>query len=222
MSSKNEVKVKSAQQETELGKARNQTGVRAEDGNASAKAGTGASGRREYGSVDELKQDLENAHRQARENYDRLLRVSAEFDNYKKRADRQMEDLRKFANENLLKELLSVVDNLERAIEAARDNNSADSALIEGIDLTLNGVRKILERFQVQPIEALGKPFDPNYHQAMMQEESDDHPPNTVIRELQKGYVIHDRLLRPALVVVSKGGSQQGASAGGKGHIDIK
>ncbi len=216
MSSKNEVSAKPAMQETELEKVQDENSPQAEkEKNASVKVRAGDSKNQESCSVEDLKQDLEKARQQAQENYDRLLRVSAEFDNFKKRTNRQMEDIRKFANEELLKELLNVVDNLERAIEAAQDN-SADSALLEGINLTLSGVRKILERFKVQPVPALGEPFDPNYHQAMMQEESEDHPPNTVIRELQKGYLIHDRLLRPALVVVSKGGLQQGASAGGK------
>ncbi len=164
---------------------------------------------------EQLKRQLEKTRQEAQDNYDRLLRVSAEFENFKKRTNKQVEDIRKFANENLLKELLNVVDNLERAVEAAKDNSSA-GALLEGVNLTLASVRKLLERFKVQPVLALGEPFDPNFHQAMMQEESDDHPPNTVIRELQKGYLIHDRLLRPALVVVSKTGSQKGADAGGK------
>ncbi len=216
MSSKKRVSTGPAGQETELEKGLDEANDRQEkEQNASGAGHDDGPGKKAPCSVEDLKQDLEKTRRQAQENYDRLLRVSAEFDNFKKRTNRQIEDIRKFANESLLKELLSVVDNLERAIEAARDN-TADKALLEGIDMTLSGVQKILERFKVQPVEALGQPFDPNYHQAMMQEESDTHPPNTVIKELQKGYLIHDRLLRPALVVVSKTGSQQGASAGGK------
>jgi molecular chaperone GrpE len=147
---------------------------------------------------------LQSVQQQAQDNYDRLLRVSAEFDNYKKRTAREMQDVIKYANEKIFKELLTVVDNLERAIEAAGVDRSDDDPLVKGIHLTLNEVLKILERHKVHPVKALGEPFDPTYHQAMMQEEVEDQAPNTVVREMQKGYVIHDRLLRPAMVVVSK------------------
>jgi molecular chaperone GrpE len=147
---------------------------------------------------------LQEARQQAQENYDRLLRVSAEFDNYKKRAAREMQDVIKYANEKIFKELLTVVDNLERAIEAAGVDRTDDDPLVKGIHLTLSEVLKILERHKVNPVKAMGEPFDPAYHQAMMQEEVEDQAPNTVVREMQKGYMIHDRLLRPAMVVVSK------------------
>ena len=147
---------------------------------------------------------LEEAQQQAQDSYDRLLRVSAEFDNYKKRTAREMQDVIKYANEKIFKELLTVVDNLERAIEAAGVDRADDDPLVKGIHLTLGEVLKILERHKVSPVKALGEPFDPTYHQAMMQEEVADQAPNTVVREMQKGYVIHDRLLRPAMVVVSK------------------
>jgi molecular chaperone GrpE len=147
---------------------------------------------------------LQEARQQAQESYDRLLRVSAEFDNYKKRTAREMQDVIKYANENILKELLTVVDNLERAIDAAGVDRTDDDPLVKGIHLTLSEVLKILERHKVIPVKAMGEPFDPAYHQAMMQEEVADQAPNTVVREMQKGYVIHDRLLRPAMVVVSK------------------
>jgi molecular chaperone GrpE len=147
---------------------------------------------------------LEESQQQAQDSYDRLLRVSAEFDNYKKRTAREMQDVIKYANEKIFKELLTVVDNLERAIEAAGVDRADDDPLVKGIHLTLGEVLKILERHKVSPVKALGEPFDPTYHQAMMQEEVADQAPNTVVREMQKGYVIHDRLLRPAMVVVSK------------------
>jgi len=152
----------------------------------------------------DLAAKVQAAEQQARENYDRLLRLSAEFDNYKKRTSREMQEVIKYANEKMAKELLTVVDNLERAIEAACGECPEDDPLVKGIHLTLGEVLKILERHMVKPVKALGEPFDPTYHQAMMQEEVDNHPPNTVVREMQKGYVIHDRLLRPAMVVVSK------------------
>lgn len=148
--------------------------------------------------------ELKAVQEQSRETYDRLLRLSAEFDNYKKRTSREMRDVIRYANEKILKELLLVVDNLERAIDSANQDNASEDSLIQGIDLTLNEVLKILKRYDVQPVKALGESFDPAFHQAMMQQEVDDAPANMVIQEMQKGYVMHDRLLRPAMVVVSK------------------
>jgi molecular chaperone GrpE len=162
----------------------------------------------ELAPADDIQSDLANkleaAEKESRENYDRLLRVSAEFDNYKKRTSREMQDLAKFANERLLQELLTVVDNLERAVASCEHDPEQPDPVLQGVQLTLSEVVKLLERYQVSPIQAMRQPFDPTFHQAMMQEEVDDHPPNTVVREMQKGYLLHDRLLRPALVAVSK------------------
>jgi molecular chaperone GrpE len=161
-----------------------------------------------------LAEDTPEARAQAAEQkcdeyYDRLLRASAEFDNYKKRTTREMRDVVRYANEKLFKELINVVDNLERAITSAEQDGREDDPLLQGVRLTLNEVEKILERHNVEPIAALGEAFDPNFHQAMMQEESADHAANTVISEMQKGYKLHDRLLRPAMVVVSKAKSEE-------------
>jgi molecular chaperone GrpE len=146
---------------------------------------------------------LEAKEEEAKETYDRLLRVSADFENYKKRAAREMEEVRKYANQSLLKEMLSVVDNLELAINSSNDGKNTDQTLIEGLNLTLNEILRVFEKFNVTPIEAQGKTFDPAYHEAVMREETDDYPENSVISEFQKGYLIHDRLLRPAMVVVA-------------------
>ncbi|MBW1864573.1 MAG: nucleotide exchange factor GrpE [Deltaproteobacteria bacterium] len=146
---------------------------------------------------------IEKAEAEAKEAYDRFLRASAELENYKKRTQKEMADFRKYANASLVKELLGVVDNLERAIESSNGSNE-EGQLSEGLDLTLKELLKIFKEFHACPIEALGKPFDPCYHQAMMQQETTDQPENVVLNELQKGYMIHDRLLRPAMVVVSK------------------
>lgn len=151
---------------------------------------------------------LEAAEKEAGENYDRFLRVSAEFENYKKRKDREATDFRKWANEALVKELLPVVDNLERAVETSADHEDAVNCILEGVDMTLKEILKVLEKFAVKAVDAVGNPFDPTYHQAVMQEESEEHPDNTVIKELQKGYTIHDRLLRPSMVVVAKAVSE--------------
>ena len=152
----------------------------------------------------EMETKIKSLEKEAKETYDRFLRVSAEFENYKKRSAREMSEFKKFANESLIKELLLVVDNMERAISSSKDEGNSNNGLIEGIDMTLKELLKIFEEFGVKQIESLGKPFDPNFHQAVMQEETDEHPRNTVINELQKGYIINERLLRPATVVVSK------------------
>ena len=151
----------------------------------------------------EIQAELETAKQEAKETYDRFLRVSAEFENYKKRSAREMDDLRKYANQSLIVEMLAVVDNLERALISSNGNSSNDKCMADGVNLTLKEILKVFEKFNVKPIESIGQPFDPNFHQAMMQEETDDYPENTVITELQKGYMIHDRLLRPSMVVVA-------------------
>jgi molecular chaperone GrpE len=155
--------------------------------------------------VKELQTRCETAEQESRQHYERLLRVSADFENFKKRSFREADDIRKYANELLLLELLTVVDNLERAIQVTSSENNTVGCVIEGVEMTLKALMKIFEKFSVKPIEADGKTFDPNFHQAMMQEASDLHPENTIIREFQKGYLLHDRLLRPSMVVVSKG-----------------
>ena len=152
----------------------------------------------------DLEAKLSAAQAEAIENRDRMLRMAAELDNYKKRAARDLDDIKKFATENLIRQLLTVVDNLERAIASAASENESDQRLVDGVALTLAEIMKILEKHYVSPIQALGEPFDPAFHQAMCQEESIDQPPNTVVQEFQKGYLIHERLLRPAMVVVSK------------------
>ena len=135
--------------------------------------------------------------------HDKLLRVSAEFENYRKRTAREMDDFRKYAVQSLLKEMLSAVDHIELAIQAAACNSAPDKNLTEGLSLTLKELLRIFEKFNVVPIEAMGKPFNPEFHEAILREESGELPENTVLREMQKGYMIGGRLLRPALVVVA-------------------
>jgi molecular chaperone GrpE len=152
-----------------------------------------------------LKERLQVAESKAEENYERLLRVTADFENYKKRMEREMNDFRKFANESLVKEILPMIDNLERALKVEYEKDGeAFKGIREGVEMTLKGLRDGLKKFGVVPMEALDKPFDPNFHQAVLQEESDKYPENTVTQELQKGYMLGDRLLRPPMVVVSK------------------
>lgn len=160
----------------------------------------------------DIEKRLEESEAEAKVAHDRFLRVSAEFENYKKRAQREVDDFRKYANEAIFKELLTVVDNLERAVESSSDK-CENGQLLEGVDLTLKEILKVFEKFSVKPIEALEHEFDPAVHQAVLQEASEAHAENMVIREFQKGYTIHDRLLRPAMVVVSKSAGNPGDGA---------
>jgi molecular chaperone GrpE len=159
-----------------------------------------------------LEERLKATEQENRDTQDRLLRLAAEFDNFKKRTAREKEDLRKFAAEALLKELLSVVDNLERAVESSNGNHQAKS-VVEGVQMTLDELMKILERFKVEQLESMHQPFDPTFHQAVAQQPSESHPDNTVIEEFQKGYTLHGRLLRPAMVVVSKAPASPGGQS---------
>lgn len=151
----------------------------------------------------ELAQQLEAKEKECRETLDQLLRVSAEFENYKKRSARELEEFRKYANQSLLKEMLSAVDHIELAIKAAEGGAGPQGGLAEGLNLTLKELMRIFEKFGVTAIDAEGQPFNPEFHEAMLREESPSLPPNTVARELQKGYMIGKRLLRPSLVAVS-------------------
>jgi molecular chaperone GrpE len=135
---------------------------------------------------------------------DKYLRLAAEFDNYKRLIQRDQREQIRFANEQLLKELLPVVDNLERAIKSSREGGSSD-VLIKGVDLTLKQLTGALTRFHVVPVAAVGQPFDPATHQAVASVASEKVPEQHVVDELQRGYLLHDRILRAAMVSVSSG-----------------
>ena len=154
--------------------------------------------------VDDSKEKLAVAEAKAQENYDRMLRVLAEFENYKKRAAKEASDFRKFAHEQFARDLLGVIDNLERALKSASERDDSAASVVAGVEMILKDLFKILDKYYIKPIQAVGENFDPSYHQAVSQIPSNSHRPNTVIEEFQKGYMIHDRLLRPSMVVVSK------------------
>jgi molecular chaperone GrpE len=139
---------------------------------------------------------------------DRMLRALAEAENVRSQADRAIADARQFAVSEFARELLTVVDNLQRTVEAAEtqlvDPRVEGSALLQGVQATLRTFLQTLERFGIQPIEALGKPFDPNVHEAIMEEDDPSQPPGIVTRVVENGYTLRGRLLRPARVVVSK------------------
>ena len=153
--------------------------------------------------VEELKKRLEEKEKEAKENYERLLRTAADFENYKKRAAREKEDWTKFANEDLIRAILPFIDNLERAVNHAQKVVDT-GVLIEGVRLTLQQLLQALNKFGLSSFESVGKPFDPAIHEAMLVVETDKHEPNQVVEEFQKGYLLNDRLLRPATVSVSK------------------
>lgn len=157
-------------------------------------------------SVEEaLNAELEACRAEVEKQKDLYLRTRAETDNFRRRMQREKEELGKFANENLLREVLPVMDNLQRAVSHARDTDGGDSSvLLDGVEMTLSQFKGVVEKFNVTPIVAQDTPFDPACHEAMGQMERDDCPPNTVVAVLQEGYMLSGRLLRPAMVMVSK------------------
>ena len=152
----------------------------------------------------DLAKELEGSRQQLVECQDRMLRMAADFDNTKKRLEREREITLKYAEENILRELLASLDNLERAMEQGRETDNIAS-LLEGVDMTWKGLLAMLEKFGLKPINSIGENFDPNYHEAVAMEAHGDTPANVVLREFQKGYVYKDRLLRAAKVIVSSG-----------------
>ena len=146
---------------------------------------------------------LEEAINKLQESEDKILRLAADFENSKKRLERERETSLKYAEENILKELLPGIDNIERAMDQGKEANSMES-LLEGVELTRNGLLATLEKYGVKAIDSTGQPFDPNIHEALAMEESDEIEPNMVLREFQKGYFYKERLLRPSKVIVSK------------------
>jgi len=152
--------------------------------------------------IELLREQLKAKEEEARNNYDRFLRQTADLENFKKRLMREKEDASRFANEALVKELLPVVDNLERAVSHTKGGN--EGSLVEGVEMILKGLLDALGKHGVVQISAVGQPFDPQLHEAMAQVESAAREPNTVLEEHQKGYLLKDRLLRPSLVTVVK------------------
>jgi molecular chaperone GrpE len=148
-----------------------------------------------------LEEALAQKEAESSANWDKYLRERADLENYRKRVQKEKEELLKYGNESLLLEILPVIDNMERALSHASEESL--SAVLEGINLTLTMLLSIIKKFGVTSIEAKGRPFDPAFHQAMNQVESAEHSPNTIIDEFQKGYLLNDRLLRAALVSVA-------------------
>jgi molecular chaperone GrpE len=147
--------------------------------------------------------ELEQVRVEAADTKDKLLRLAAEFENYKRRMERDRGLALKYREEQVLKELLPCIDNLERAIVQGRKTENAVD-LLAGVELTYKGLMTALEKFELVPMKSVGSPFDPNIHEALAMEETDEAEPNSVVREFEKGYMYKDRLIRPAKVVVAK------------------
>ncbi len=153
---------------------------------------------------EELKRALEQKTREAEEEHDKYLRLYAEFDNYRKRIQRDLVDFRKYANEQFALELLTVVDHLGLALKHAAEGGNMIQGLREGVELVYKQLRDVLEKFGIKSFPAEGQPFDPSRHDAMMQAVTDEVPENTVVQVMQDGYLYHDKVLRHAKVSVSK------------------
>jgi molecular chaperone GrpE len=148
-----------------------------------------------------VEEQLAAKEKECRENWDRFLRERADLENYRKRVNKEKEELLNYGNKSLIEEILPIVDNLERALAHATEDGQA--AVVEGIRMTHGILIAALKKFGVTPVESLGVTFDPNFHQAMAQVPTDEHPPNTIVEEYQKGYLLKERLLRPAMVTVA-------------------
>ena len=156
-------------------------------------------------SVEEaLQAELGEAQAEIAQLKDQMLRVQADAQNVRRRSEQDVEKAHKFGQEKFSREMLSVLDNLERAL-AATPESEETLALREGVDMTLQGFLSTLTKFNVESIDPQGETFNPEQHQAMAMQENADFPPNTVMAVMQKGYSLHGRLLRPAMVMVSKG-----------------
>lgn len=194
--------------ETEFSAEAEQAGDEAAEGNNS-----------DVSEHEELTLKLEDARARADDHWNQLLRANAELENARKRARQDVENAHKFALEKFVLELLPVKDSLEMGLAAAGSDseNSAGqdsemaSQLVEGTELTLKMLNSAMEKFGIEEINPAGQPFNPDTHQAMSMQESEEHEPNTVMMVMQKGYQLNERLIRPAMVVVSKAASREKA-----------
>ena len=151
-----------------------------------------------------LKQEVDKS----KQGQDRILRLQADFENSRKRLEREKQEFLRFANEGIIAGLLNVVDDLERSLQLAQEKHEDFSAFLKGIGMILAHLYDLLKKYGLSPIEAKGKVFDPDYHEALLKIETDDFPENTVVEELQKGYLLNDRVIRTAKVKVSKNEAQ--------------
>lgn len=151
---------------------------------------------------EKLNEELLKQKEAAQKNHDNYLRALAEVENTKKRSARDREEYLKFANVSMIKKMLPIIDDLHRALEVAHNTRDIE-AMVKGVEMIASRLDEVLKGEGVTTIESVGKPFDPQYHEALTVEASDQHPENTVIEQFQTGYVMHDRVIRPSLVKVS-------------------
>jgi molecular chaperone GrpE len=180
------------------------TGTNASPIDDTTDAGSDAAGQVQQAEIDSLRAEVERLTKERDNEREQHLRTLADFQNFRRRKEEERGADRQFANRELIIGLLPVLDNFERALAAAEKSQSYD-ALIDGVKLTLRQLNDFLAKNGVRPIDSVGKEFDPNYHEAVMRVESGDEPENTVVEELQKGYAMHDRVLRPSMVKVARG-----------------
>lgn len=177
---------------------------KAESVDAATTAATGEEAGAEQTSAGNAGESAADSNAEVQELKDQLLRAHAEMQNIRRRSEQEVEKARKFALERFAKELLPVVDSLEKAIEASKGEAADSVALSEGVDMTLSLFMQVLNRSNVEEVNPLNETFNPEYHEAMSMVPNADLPPNTVMAVLQKGYVLNGRLIRPAMVMVSK------------------
>lgn len=171
------------------------------DDNSSESSGNNDENLTMKSEIEELQAEVDGLQKINASLQEQMLRVRAESDNFRKRMQREKDDFARFAREGFVRDLLPVKDNLERALMHAEED---PMSVVDGVKLTLEQFDSIFKTMGVECIECLGAPFDPAFHQAMTQVESDGHEPNSVVNELQKGYQLHGRLVRPAMVTVAK------------------
>ncbi len=167
----------------------------------------------------DMVESLQQAEARLAESQDQILRLKAEMENLRRRSAREVENAHKYALERFVQELLPVIDSLEMGRDAAMAEGATLEKLQEGTDLTLKMLLSTIEKFGIKAVHPQGEPFDPELHQAMSMQESAEHAPNTVMNVMQKGYLLNDRLVRPAMVVVSRAGEDAEKSAA---NIDEK
>ena len=152
--------------------------------------------------LEEIAHALVEEKKRSEEYLTRLKYLQADFENYRKRQDRQIDEIKKYSNERLIIQLLDIVDELELALKCARSSDSKET-LIQGVDMTLNNLKKVLAKEGVSPIECLGKPFDSSKHDAVSKVEKDDVKGCTIVEEIRKGYIMKEKVIRPSVVKVA-------------------
>lgn len=163
---------------------------------------------KEESQIDILKERLKESENQAKELEDKLLRTAADFDNFKKRTVREFENLVKFANENLISKLTDTLDNFQRALDHAKNSTDFDN-FHKGIELIYESLKDVLEKEGLKPIKTVGEKFDPNFHEAVSQRESDEHSESVIVDEISKGYILNGRVIKAPKVIVSTGAKKK-------------